>query len=193
MLSTKTQAENAAVAWFGDGFGHFHPLLQALHKQSSRLHGPVIFSFSKGIAGIFGRRLARHLGIPDTAGEHHINVEIVHDQTQMSWKRSFDHSFSLHSIFEPVGSWPSGYWLERTNALEFTLSVEIVDGGWHWDVIAARYRGFKLPLWVLPRVKAYKKIEADQYRFHAGFALPLLGEIFSYGGLLKSETKGADE
>lgn len=97
----------------------------------------------------------------------------------MWWKRCFNHSHSVPSNFRLVGSWPDGLWIENTAPLELTSTVAVVEGGWYWHVVGARLRGVPLPLSLMPRVTAYKRIEGGKYRFHAGFALPVFGEVFS--------------
>lgn len=192
MTSTGLEAgtENAVTTWFGGGFGQLHPHLQALHRRGGTLRGPVTFWFRKGIAGALGRRLARHLGIPDVAGQHQLDVEIGHSAGTMSWNRCFDRSQFLRSIFRPIGRWPDGHWFENTDPMEFTLNVAVIEGGWYWRIVGARLRGVPMPLWLLPRVTAYKRIEADKYRFHVGFALPVVGDVFSYSGLLELDANG---
>jgi hypothetical protein len=74
--------------------------------------------------------------------------------------------------------------------MEFSLNVSVIDGGWFWHIVSARLWGKPLPLWLMPRVTAYKRIEDDKYRFHVGFALPILGEALSYSGLLELRTNG---
>jgi hypothetical protein len=182
--------ENAVTTWFGESFGSLHPRLQALHRGNGKLRGPVTFWFGQGVAGAFGRRLARHLGIPDTAGEHELDVDIGHDGTTMWWNRRFDQSHALRSSFRPVGAWPDGHWIENTDPMQFTLTVAVVEGGWYWRIVGARLRGVPLPLWLTPRVTAYKRIEDDKYRFHVGFALPIIGAVMSYSGLLELNTNG---
>ena len=186
----EANGDNAVMAWFGAGFEQLHPRLQALHRHSGKLSGPVDFCFGPGVAGMLGRRLARHLGIPDLAGAHQLEVGIGHDASTMSWDRRFDHACDLRSIFRPIGRWPDGHWTEHTDPMQFTLNLAVIDGGWHWRIIGARWRGVPLPLWLLPRVTAYKRIEAEKYRFHVGFALPLVGEVFSYSGLLELGADG---
>lgn len=50
--------------------------------------------------------------------------------------------------------------------------------------------GVRMPLWLLPRTTAYKRIEAGRYRFQVAFSLPLLGTVLSYGGLLTATLNG---
>ncbi len=176
---------NAVTAWFGDGFAQLHPLLQALHREPGRLSGPATLQFGIGLAGMLGRRLARGLGIPDVAGPHHLDVDIGHDASTLWWHRCFDHTFPLRSIFRPHGHWPHGHWIETTGPLEVRLTVDVIDGGWYWRVTRVRLHGLRVPLWLLPKATAYKRIEAGQYRFHVGFSLPLLGQVFCYSGLLQ--------
>jgi hypothetical protein len=184
------QDGNAVTTWFGEGFGLLHPLLQDLHRRDGTLRGPVTLWFGPGSAGAMGRRLARHLGIPDTSGEHAFEVEIGHDATGMWWNRRFDGSQKLHSRFRLTGCWPDGQWIEATDPLEMNLTVSVIDGGWYWRIVSARLRGVPMPLALLPRVTAYKRIEDGKYRFHVGFGLPLVGEVFSYSGLLEADPHG---
>ena len=85
---------------------------------------------------------------------------------------------------ERGGVWPDGYWRERTGPLELHLTVDVVDGGWQWRALRARFHGLRLPLWLLPSSRAGKRIEDGKYVFHVEFGLPLLGRILSYGGKL---------
>jgi hypothetical protein len=74
--------------------------------------------------------------------------------------------------------------------MTFSLKVVVVDGGWYWRIVGARMRNVPVPLWLLPRVVAYKRIEADKYRFFVGFSLPVIGELFTYSGLLELYANG---
>jgi hypothetical protein len=183
--ASPADGENAVTKWFGEDFGRLHPLLQTLHRRDSTLRGEVTLWFAQGRAGAMGRRLARHLGIPDVAGQHPFEVEIRHDATTMSWERRFNHAHPMPSRFRLVGQWPDEQWIEHTEPLEFTLTVSVIEGGWYWHVVGVRLRGMPLPLSLMPRVTAYKRIEDGRYRFHVGIALPALGDVFSYSGLLE--------
>lgn len=176
---------NAVTTWFGDDFTRLHPLLQALHQRGGKLSGAILIRFGSGVAGVIGRRLARKLGVPTTAGGHHLDVEIAHDASELYWNRCFDGLQQMRSVFRPTGHWPQGHWLEQTGALELKLKVEVVDGGWHWRVIGVRVQSLPIPLALMPRMAAYKRIEDGHYRFHVGCVLPIFGEVFSYGGLLR--------
>ena len=186
--SCAADGENAVMKWFGEDFDRLHPLLQTLHRQDSALRGEVTLWFGVGRAGAMGRRLARHLGIPDVTGQHHLEVTIRHDATTMWWKRCFNHSLAVPSRFRIVGHWPDGQWIEHTEPLEFTLTVSVIEGGWYWNVVGVRLRGVPLPLSLMPRVTAYKRIEDGRYRFHVGIALPSFGDVLSYNGLLELDT-----
>ena len=171
--------------WFGSSFARLHPLLQQLHSvPAARVEGTVVMRFGTGLAGVLGRRLARRLGMPDVAGPQPLVVDVGHDATKMTWQRRFGDGHALLSVFRPVGHFPDGHWLEDTGRIALTLQVDIVGDGWDWRLVGARLRGKPLPLWLLPRFSAYKRIEAGRYRFHVGFALPGLGELMAYEGLL---------
>jgi hypothetical protein len=181
-----TEGAHAVVDWFGAGFGELHSLLQALHAQDSKLSGTVDLHFGEGVAArAFGRHMARKLGMPDTAGQHRLTVTIRHDAKTLSWNRCFDDTHELRSTFLPVGHWPEGHWVEKTGALELALAVDAIDGGWYWRVMRASLRGMRIPLWMIPRSTAYKRIEDGKYRFHVAFAVPVLGEVIRYSGVLE--------
>lgn len=181
-----TEGPDAVVEWFGAGFGELHPLLRALHAQDSELRGSVDLRFGESAAArAVGRHMARKLGIPDTAGQHRLTVSIRHDAKALQWDRCFDDTHRLRSTFIPNGHWPDGRWIEKTGAIELALTVDVIEGGWYWRVIGARLRGIRVPLWLIPRSNAYKRIENGRYRFHVAFALPVLGEVIRYSGVLE--------
>ena len=189
MASTGKEVNgNAVTAWFGAGFAQLHPLLQALHRGEAQLSGTVSLQFGAGLAGVLGRRLAQRLGLPTEAGTHALRVDIGHDADTLWWNRCFDARQRVCSRFRPHGQWPDGYWIESTGPLELRLAVDVIDGGWYWRVIAMRLRGVRVPLWLMPRSRAFKRVEDGRYRFFVGFALPLFGEVVAYSGLLDTRT-----
>lgn len=124
--------------WFGPAFVRLHPLLQALHRDGGRLRGPVTIRFGRGLAGVFGRRLARRLGIPCDGKDHVLEVTIAHAADALHWTRRFDDGQVFVSVFRPYGQWPGGGWIEDSAAIALALQVDIVDGGWHWRCVGAR-------------------------------------------------------
>ncbi|GAC1031856.1 hypothetical protein thsps21_26840 [Pseudomonas sp. No.21] len=172
-------------AWFGEGFSGLHPLLQRLHRQGGVLEGEVELATGAGLAGWLGRRLAGKLGIPLGARRVPLRVDIHCDESGLHWNRRFADSATLVSLFRPVGHWPDGHWEECTGALRLALKVDTRDGGWRWVPMAAWVRGIRIPLALLPRTTAYKRIECGRYHFYVGFSLPGLGELFSYSGGLE--------
>jgi Domain of unknown function (DUF4166) len=183
-----TMHETAVTRWFGPRFDTLHPLLQALHRVGGRLSGTITIEFGQGLAGWAGRRLARRLGIPIDRRERGFAVEIRHDEGVLHWNRLFDNGSRMISQFRPVGTWPDGYWVESTGPLRLTLTVDVIEGGWYWRPLRVAIGRLRLPLMLFPRTEAYKRVEAGRYRFRVAFALPVLGMILSYGGLLDAET-----
>lgn len=176
---------NAAERWFGPHFSQLHPLLQALHRDGGTLRGEVAIGVGTGLARPLGRRLAARLGIPTDRPRRGFDVLIHHDDRAMQWRRRFDDGSELFSEFRPVGRYPGGHWLETTGPVQMRLGVDLADGGWRWRVLAAHWRGWRLPLALFPRTHAYKRIEnASRYRFAVSFSLPLLGELLRYEGAL---------
>ena len=170
--------------WFGPQFGELHPLLQHLHLQGGQLAGVVEIYIPPGVAGCFGRHLARKLGVPVDGGQHQLQVNISHQVDGMHWDRCFDNTSFMRSLFYPVGALPDGYWIEDTGPLQMRLSVDVKDGGWHWRCLEMRLFGWRLPLWLFPNSSAFKTIKQGQYKFHVGFSLPYFGTVLSYSGAL---------
>lgn len=172
--------------WFGDEFYQLAPQLQQLHSLGGTLKGPVEVLYGKGVAGIIGRRLAKKLNIP-TARHHDFSVAISHHANGLHWHRVFNQTQEMKSVFTPVGNKTKGFWLEQTGRLHLKLTVDIIDGGWYWKILGYRFLGLPLPAWLLPKSIAYKFIDDDKYRFYVAFTAPILGMLFSYGGLLSVE------
>jgi hypothetical protein len=179
--------ETAVTSWFGRHFDTLHPLLQALHRTGGLLAGTITIETGPGLAGWVGRRLARRLGIPVDQRERGFTVEIRHDDGVLHWNRQFDDGSRMVSRFQPVGTWPEGYWVETTGPLRLTLTVDVVAGGWYWRPLRIALGRLRLPLLLFPRTAAYKRIEAGRYRFSVAFVLPILGMVLRYGGLLAAE------
>ncbi len=176
--------------WFGEKFASLHPLLQALHTQGGTLRGQVLIDIPSGVGGLIGRRLAQKLGVPSAGGTHQLVVHISHEAGQLHWNRCFNNTAEMKSTFEPVGTITYGYWLERTGPLAVRVTVDIIEGGWHWRCLSLHFMGIALPLFLFPKSRAYKIIESEKYRFYVGFSLPVLGTVLSYSGLLVAELGG---
>jgi hypothetical protein len=181
-----TDGETVVSQWFGSQFGRLHPLLQALHRHGGCLRGPVAIRFGRGLAGVLGRRVARRLGIPRDGHDHALEVTIAHRDGALHWTRRFDDGQVFASVFRPYGRWPEGGWIEETAAVALTLQTDVLDGGWYWRCVGARRGSLRVPGRLLPRNQAYKRIEDGRYRFAVSFALPLVGEVLAYGGLLEA-------
>ncbi|MGO1118487.1 DUF4166 domain-containing protein [Rhodovibrionaceae bacterium A322] len=176
--------------WFQEDFSQLNPQLQNLHQTGGILSGLVTLTYGRGLAGFMGRHLAKKLGLP-AAGQHSLSVEIRPGNEGLKWDRTFNTDQVMKSLFVPVGTRTNGYWLETTGDITLQLTVDIVEGGWHWRCQKMTLRGIPLPLWLLPKTTAYKSIEQGRYRFFVGFSLPVIGPLLSYSGLL--DLKPADE
>ncbi|MGO1071975.1 DUF4166 domain-containing protein [Lysobacter sp. CA199] len=181
---------NAATQWFGPDFQRLHPLLQALHRDGGTLAGEIDIRTGPGLAGALGRRLARRLGIPLDRPRRGFRVDIVHESARMVWLRRFDDGSELRSVFEPVGRYPNGHWLESTGPVRMRLGVDLDSGGWHWRLLGIDARGLPLPRFLFPRTDAYKRIErgteGERYRFAVAFSLFPFGELLRYEGALQA-------
>lgn len=182
---------NGVEHWFAAGFSQLDPLLQDLHRHGGSLEGPVTIHLASGLAGWLGKRLAARIGVPLQQTTPRLQVSIYSEHGVLHWNRSFGGA-PMNSQFVPVGTWPNGYWLESTGALRLALQVNVREGGWYWQPIRAWVRGVRVPLMLLPRTTAYKRIEQGRYQFYVGFSLPLLGTLLSYSGTLTPTTGTAE-
>lgn len=182
--------DNVVVDWFGPDFGQLEPLLQDLHRTGGVLTGQVELDFGGGLGGLIGRRLARKLGLPASAGSHNFKVDIRHKDGALHWARQFDSLPDMVSVFTPHGHYPDGYWIESTGNLTLHLGVRITDGGWHWVQRKLIFRGITLPLRLFPATKAYKCINNGKYEFSVSFSLPVVGQLLRYCGHLDPEVPG---
>ena len=155
-LAQPSDKNNAVVSWFGDAFSQLHSDLQVLHCGGGILAGKSRLRFGKGLAKFIGKRLGQKLGIPLQPGEHDLRVEIRHQENSLYWSGCFDQQKTVLSIFQALGNYPFGYWLEKTGPVELKLAVDIVDSGWHLRVLNVRIFGLPMPLLLFPPSKAYK-------------------------------------
>lgn len=175
---------NVVQQWFGPAFDALDPLIQKLHTHGGVLEGEVTLFVGRGLLGLVGKRLAAKLGIPLQKPRLQLRVGMHTKEGQLYWGRCFDGQSQMMSIFEPIGSWPTGHWMERTGGICMALQVDIQNGGWYWRPIKAWLFGIRIPLQLLPRVTAYKRIEQGRYYFYVGFSIPWLGTVLSYSGTL---------
>jgi hypothetical protein len=180
---------NATVVthWFGDAFSQLHPLLQTLHRDGGLLRGRIAIDCGRGAAGLIGRRLARRLGIPADRSDCGFVVRIAHAEDALLWCRRFETGNEMISSFVPYGRFPDGGWHERTGPLTLDLGVDTSGGGWRWRLRGARWHGISVPLALLPRSQAGKRIVDGRYAFEVEFRLPLLGRVLRYAGTLDAE------
>lgn len=178
--------ETVVSRWFGPAFGELHPLLQQLHRHGGVLSGEIDIQVGRGPAGWIGRRLAKSVGIPVDQPRRGFEVSIRHTGTALEWNRRFDNGAEMRSLFVPVGTRRDGWWVESTGPVEMHLTVDVDRGGWLWRVLRTRVRGIPVPLFVMPRSRAGKRIENGRYLFQVEFALPLLGTVLRYGGALEA-------
>jgi hypothetical protein len=178
--------DNPVERWFGPRFEALHPLFQQLHRQGGILCGRVEIGRGEALAGWLGVRIARRMGWPPQ-GAADLTVRISHDGQRLRWARRFEAAggaVETVSWFEPRGSWPRGYWIETTGALRFELGVDVEGGAWQWRVLRARWHGIPLPVGLLPRSRAGKRIVDGAYVFEVEVTAPVLGSLVWYRGRL---------
>lgn len=175
---------SSVESWFGKSFHELHPKLQNLHRAGGVLEGEVEIGIGSGMAHFLGLRLASKLGIPTHLNHCPFRVEITHRPGSLGWSRRFGTTATMQSEFAPQGCYPDGHWLERTGDITLELGVLIKEGSWFWVQRGVRFRGWSIPLFILPRTTAYKRINDEQYEFSVEFHLPILGRLLWYRGFL---------
>jgi hypothetical protein len=154
-----TESEmNIVKNWFGDHFDALHPQLQHLHLVGGVLSGDITVQTGTGFAGFLGNRLAQKWSIPVNQLNTTIHIDIRSTDKLLLWSRAFNNGHSLLSEFEPHGQWPDGYWLERSGKVQMALRVDVQEQGWYWQPIKAWIFGIRTPLFLIPRVIAYKRL-----------------------------------
>jgi len=174
---------NLVSNWFGEEFKQLDPKIQSLHTSGGELVGDIDLQYGTGVSGIVGRRLAKKLGLPREEGKHKLKVTIAHDDHRMQWVRTFN-TTRMVSYFYPVGNYPDGYWREVSGNIELRLSVSTDGGVWRWVQRKTLLRNIPIPLVLMPKVYAYKKVVDNQYEFSVRIYTNLLGTFLSYGGVL---------
>ena len=190
MTGETAVVNDPAGVWFGEAYARLHPRLQELHRDGGRLCGTIRFRFGSGLAGLLGRGWARRSGLPLVAGDHELEVSVGQDAAGLFWTRRFDASRTMRSHFLPEGRWPDGWWNERIGPLQLRLAVDLDGGDWSWRLAGVRWHGIPTPARML-RMTARKSIEAGGYRFAVRFAMPWIGELLAYEGLLQLQCKAA--
>jgi hypothetical protein len=71
--------------------------------------------------------------------------------------------------------------------VRLALTVDIIQGAWHWRPLKVWLRGVRIPQCLGLRVTAYKVIDGGKYRFYVGLALPVLGTVITYSGCLEAD------
>jgi hypothetical protein len=183
-LTTSEKTVVQVEQWFGAQFAELHPLLQNLHLHGGALSGMVDIQTGRGLGAFIGAALARKFSLPAAGDSHRFQVNIFHGTEGLHWHRHFDGHAEMKSLFVAVGALPDGCWIESTGPIRAALTVDVIDGGWYWRCLKIWVHGVRMPLWLLPRTTAFKRVEQGCYRFYVGFALPMLGTVLSYGGLL---------
>ena len=179
------KAMTTVERWFGEGFTRLHPKLQELHRDGGVVRGIARLQYGSGLGGWIGRRFTQRIGIDPRLHEVELEVRIYSDAEVLHWDRRFGRGAAVKSEFRPIGSWPTGYWIERTGAVQIALRVDTSNGGWRWQAFRVWICGVRVPLALLPRVAAYKFMRDDRYVFHVELSMPVLGSMFSYSGELE--------
>jgi hypothetical protein len=133
-----------------------------------------------GPANWLGGIVARIMRFPPP-GQHKLHVSFVEHDGLETWTRDFGgHRFSSRL------SQSGGSLVERFGPMRFSFDLPNEGNGLAMVMSGWSFLGFPLPLALAPRSTA-REWEADGcFRFDVPIALPLVGRIVHYRGLLRS-------
>lgn len=152
------------------------PKIAVIMRDGGDLVGQVDVTLGSGMGGW----LARRLGFP-AAGRHQFQLSVQRDGDQLVWSRHFIGHGHMVSRFQKLSD---NLWTETIAGLTLFLSVDTTDGGWRWQLDAARLLGCPLPQYLWPNVTAAKHYDGDVYQFKVRLALAPLGLLATYQGAL---------
>ena len=134
---------NSEVAMFPGLLGHdFEALdapLQRVHRGSSGVyHGWATVERGDGWLARLGCRLA---GLPRSAHDLPLRVELQADARREAWTRWFEGSPAMHSRLEAKG----GQLVERLGPAVARFALRVAGGALHWEAVRLQVLGIPLP------------------------------------------------
>ena len=167
---------NAFKTHLGEHFTALSPLIQQAHLGQIRLCGKVFVRHGNQVA----RLLCRVLNMPAQGESVNLIVDGFHEADRMRWIRSFD-GHEMQSNFQQQGE----YLIEHLGPLKLWLRLSVDDSGsLNYQLKRVSLWGISIPRWLAPGLIASESDQDGGYYFYVKIALPFVGKLIEYGGLV---------
>lgn len=129
------------------------------------------------LAGLIGRLM----GFPP-AGSYRCEVLFEPDGGREVWTRSF----GPHRFSSEMSASRGGLLVERFGPMRFHFALEVTgEGGLEMDLRRWTFLGLPMPRILGPRIAASEAAEDNAFRFDVAVAMPLVGPVVHYRGVLR--------
>jgi hypothetical protein len=161
----------------GSDFGRLDPLLQEFHRTvPNQGRGQLTVERSPRL---IGRMLATLAGLPQTAERVLVDLHVTAIGDGERWVRSFN-GRPLMTTQRP---WRN-LLLESGGPLTFGFRLVVEAGGMLFDQQRTWLLGVPLPMLLAPRISAVATPAAGGWHIDVRMALPLVGPMIRYHGIM---------
>lgn len=136
---------------------------------------------------LFGRLLATFLGMPAEASSATIAVSFTLRDGVESITRSYDGAILItHQAIAPGARGEKPLLMERFGPVKLFIRLEGDEAGVTFHLQACRLLGLPMPSVLAPRLTARERVSEGKYHYFVQVALPFLGRLIEYEGLLNA-------
>jgi len=160
----------------GGAFDTLPQRVRAIHEAPCVLRGQC--DIRRG-GGILSRLCGALAGMPPAGDRVPTVVSITRDGEGEIWRRDFGGRGFTSRLCECDGDLK-----ERLGPTTFRFRLVADSEAIRWDVVGVRVLGIPLPLWAMSGILAREAIVEGRYCFDVSAALPLVGLVVHYRGLL---------
>jgi len=177
-MGVMTQDGSLFEQAMGPAFERLHPALRRFHSLAGRwsLHGSVR---TEPPATWLGRLLAWFIRTPLAAQEGAIRFELDAAPLRERWTRHFPFSTMASTL-----SLRGGEVIESLGAATLAFDLQEVGGGLSMVLQRMRFFGIPCPRWLMPRIRAEERGDADTLHFDIRADVPGCGTVVHYRGWL---------
>jgi hypothetical protein len=136
-----------------------------------------------GATSLTGRAIAWIIGLPKTAADVPVTVEMHADASGETWTRRFG-TATFRSRLAPARG-RRAHVTERFGPLTFDLALTATDAGLELDIAGGRIGPLPLPRFLLPRSHASERVDGSgRFCFDVPVSFPGIGRVVHYRGWL---------
>jgi Domain of unknown function (DUF4166) len=165
----------------GERFGQLPAVWRRFHEAATGGRGSGTFRVTRG-RGWLRNLLADLGGLPRAGDNLPVRLEVRIDGARERWLRNFPDR-TLDSL-----QWTErGLMLEAMGPLRLGFRLAVDGNALRYELVRAWFLGVPLPRFLAPRASALTVARDDVWTVEVALAVPLLGEIVRYEGLLQPE------